>query len=112
MEQADKSGRLASMVTTRQLAGKIIEIYWAHTVNYSPLEGVPKQNTHRQAAIVSKIETFRKNSQYVTLFKAKRQNEGRYKNLLDSVEKKLIEMPLPRLQYFGQQEQRFIYDIA
>jgi CRISPR/Cas system Type II protein with McrA/HNH and RuvC-like nuclease domain len=112
VEQADKSGQLASMLTTRQLADKIIEVYWAHTVDYSPLKAVPKQNTHGQAEIVSKIENFRKKSQFSTLFKAKRQNEERYKSLLDGVEKKLIEMPLPRLQYFGQQEQRFIYDIA
>jgi 5-methylcytosine-specific restriction endonuclease McrA len=112
VEQADSKGQLASMITTRQLAGKIIELYWAHTVAYSPLNAVPKQNNNGQAEIISKIERFRQNNQYSTLFKAKRQNEKGYKSLLDTVEKKLIEMPLPRLQYFGQQEQRFIYDIA
>lgn len=112
VEQADKSGQLATMITTRQLAGKVIEVYWAHTVDYSPLNAVPKQNTHGQAEIISKIEDFRKNSHYSNLFKAKRKNESGYERLLDSVEKKLIEMPLPRLQYFGRQEQRFIYDIA
>jgi 5-methylcytosine-specific restriction endonuclease McrA len=112
VEQADSSGQLASMITTRQLAGKIIEVYWAHTVAYSPLNAVPKQNSNGQAEIISKIERFRQNNQYATLFKAKRQNEKGYKSLLDTVEKKLIEMPLPRLQYFGQQEQSFIYDIA
>lgn len=112
VEQADSSGTLASVITTRQLADKIIEVYWAHTVAYSPLNAVPKQNTHGQAEIISKVERFREKSQFSTLFKAKRKNYKGYKTLLDNVEKKLIEMPLPRLQYFGQQEQRFIYDIA
>jgi len=112
VEQADSSGNLASMITTRQLAGKIIEIYWAHTVTYSPLSAVPRQNTRGQAEIISKIERFRHKNNYSTLFKAKRQHGAAYKALVDTVEKKLIEMPLPRLQYFGQQEQRFVYDIA
>jgi CRISPR/Cas system Type II protein with McrA/HNH and RuvC-like nuclease domain len=112
VELADSSGQLAMMITTRQLAEKIIEIYWGHTVDYSPLNAVPKQNTRGQAEIVSKIELFRQSNNYSTLFKAKRQNETSYQNLLNNVEKKLIEMPLPRLQYFGQQEQRFIYDIV
>ena len=112
VEQADSSGTLASVITTRQLAEKIIDVYWAHTVAYSPLNAVPKQNTRGQAEIISKVECFREKSQFSTLFKAKRENNKGYKTLLDNVEKKLIEMPLPRLQYFGQQEQRFIYDIA
>jgi 5-methylcytosine-specific restriction endonuclease McrA len=112
VEQANGSGQLASMITTRQLADKIIEVYWAHAVAYSPLNAVPKQNTRGQAEIISKIERFRHKNNYLTLFKAKRQSRAAYKTLVDTVEKKLIEMPLPRLQYFGQQEQRFIYDIA
>ena len=76
---------------------------------YSPLNTVPKQNNSGLAEIISRIERFRQNNQYSTLFKAKRQNEKGYKSLLDNIEKKLIEMPLPRLQYFGQQEQRFVY---
>lgn len=112
VEQADVSGQLATMITTRQLAEKIIEVYWAHTLAYSPLSGVPKQNTRGQAEIVSRIGRFRDQSNYSTLFKAKRQSEKGFKSLIDNVEKKLIEMPLPRLQYFGQKEQRFIYDFA
>ena len=112
VEKADDAGLLATMITTRQLAEKIIEVYWTHAVAYSPLKAVPKQNTRGQAEIISKIQRFRDRNHYSTLFKAKHQNPRAYKTLLYSVEKKLIEMPLPRLQYFGQQEQRFIYDIA
>lgn len=112
VEQADSSGHLALMVTTRQLAEKIVEVYWAHTVEFMPINAVPRQNTRGQAEIISVVKRFREKSQYATLFKAKRHNTASYQGLLDKVERKLIEMPLPRLQYFGKQEQRFIYDIS
>jgi len=112
VEQADSSGLLASVITTRQLAEKVVEVYWMQTLAYGPLNAVPRQNTQGQAEIVSKIERFRQKNNYSALFKAKRQNQQAYKSLLDNIEKKLIEMPLPRLQCFGQQEQCFIYDIA
>lgn len=87
VEQADSSGLLASVLATRQLAEKIVDVYWFHTLAYAPLNAVPKQNTLGQAEIISKIERFRNKSHYSTLFKAKRQNKKAYRTLLDSVEK-------------------------
>jgi len=55
---------------------------------------------------------FREFSKFQSFFKAKNLFKDRYNSLLDLVEKKTIEMPLSRLQYFGKQEHRFIYDIS
>ncbi len=110
IEKSNKDGSLADMVTTRQLAEKVIEIYWNHVSVYTGINAEPLQGKSGQAEIVSKIKEFRASNSYSTLFKLK--NTGGYKTLLNHVEKKLVEMPLPRAQYFGKQEIRFIYDIS
>jgi hypothetical protein len=49
------------MITTRQLADKIVEIYWPHTLPFAghSAQAVLKQNTTGQAEIVSAIRQFR-----------------------------------------------------
>ena len=112
IEKSNKDGSLADMVTTRQLAEKITEIYWSHVATYAGINGEPLQGKSGQAEIVTQIKNFRERNNYSTLFKSKTSDPVRYKKLLDHIEKKLVEMPLPRVQYFGNQEIRFIYDIA
>jgi len=61
LEHTQSSGAASEMVTTRQLADKIVELYWPHTV---PFVGVVpatvlKQNTTGQAEIISAIARFR-----------------------------------------------------
>jgi hypothetical protein len=61
LEHTQSSGAAPEMVTTRQLADKIVELYWPHTV---PFVGVVpatvlKQNTTGQAEIISAITRFR-----------------------------------------------------
>lgn len=111
IECANKDGSLATTITTRQLAEKVIEIYWNHVCRYGALKGVALQGKSGQAEIVRDIAKFREDSNFATYFKAKNQFETRFQKLVNKVEKKLIEMPLPRVQYFGNQENRFIYDI-
>lgn len=112
IEKSNKDGSLADTVTTRQLAEKVIEIYWNHVTVYAGINGEPLQGKSGQAEIVGKIKGFRERNNYSTLFKAKTSDKVGYGYLVNHVEKKLIEMPLPRVQYFGKQENRFIYDIA
>jgi hypothetical protein len=47
-------------ITTHQLAQKVIEIYWPHTVEYHRVSGVLKQNTGNQAEIPAAILQFRR----------------------------------------------------
>lgn len=112
IEKSNKDGSLADTVTTRQLAEKVIEIYWNQVTTYAGINDAPLQGKSGQAEIVSKIKAFRENNNYSTLFKSKTNDKDRYITMLNHVEKKLVEMPLPRVQYFGNQESRFIYDIA
>jgi len=111
IEKSNKDGSLADTVTTRQLAEKVIEIYWNQVATYAGIKGVPRQGWNGQAEIVSKIKNFREKNNYSSLFKSKLNDPTGYKRLLNHAEKKLIEEPLPKVQYFGKQEQRFIYDI-
>ncbi len=63
LEQTSKSGHPPTMVTTAQLAVKVIEIYWPHTAPFKKQQnGVLLQNSgarQSQAEIVRMIEKFR-----------------------------------------------------
>lgn len=112
IEQSASDGALATMITTKQLATKIIEIYWNQTSDYDLIKGVPLQGKSGQAKIVSDIAAFRASTQFPSLFSSKTKYSKKYLALVNKVEKTTIEMPLPRVQYFGSQENRFIYDVA
>ena len=104
------------MVTTRQLADKIVEIYWPHTVPFaSRAEArILSKNTRGQAEIVSAVLTFRSRhapDASVGRWHARVAAPAAYERLVKTVEWKLIEMPLPRLQMMGQSLDPFIYEI-
>jgi 5-methylcytosine-specific restriction endonuclease McrA len=116
LEGTQASGAPPEMVTTRQLADKIVELYWPHTVPFaSRAEArILSQNTRGQAEIVSAILRFR--SRHVPDASAPRWHArlaapAAYERLVMTVEWKLIEMPLPRLQMMGQSLDPFIYEI-
>jgi 5-methylcytosine-specific restriction endonuclease McrA len=115
LENTSTSGSPPDTLTTRQLAEKITEIYWPHTLPFgSPRTStVLKQATGGQAEILSYIDQFRCLLQdgSVPLIKARVSNTAAYSKLLDQIEWKLIEMPLPRLQTVGTSVDPFIYQI-
>jgi hypothetical protein len=116
LEGTQASGAPAQMVTTRQLADKVVELYWPHTI---PFAGhtpgvVLRQNTTGQAEIVSLIRRFRE--QHATdpsapHWESRITAPTAYAQLVKRVEWKLIEMPLPRLQTMGRAQLQFIYQI-
>lgn len=112
IEKANKDGSLATTLTTRQLAEKVIENYWRHVLTYPALNHQPLQGKSGQAEIITRIYKLREKTEFSSIFYVRKRDHKDYKKLVNHVEKKLIEMPLPRLQYFGKQEHRFIYDIA
>lgn len=112
VEKANKDGTLASTITTKQLAIKVIENYWHHVRSYPALQTQPLQGKSGQAEIISSIYTFRDATSFGSIFNVRQNFTAKYQTLVNKVEKKLIEMPLPRLQYFGKQEHRFVYDIS
>lgn len=120
LEHTSKTGMPPEVLTTRQLAEKIIELYWPHTVPYtSPsTTGLLLQNAgarHAQAEIISHINRFRQrggNAGVSVLSQCRFRDPEGYERLARRVEWKLIEMPLPRVQQVGNQQDRFIYEIA
>lgn len=51
LEQSARSGAAPSMVTTKQLAMEVVELYWPHTLPFSR-DTVLLQNSGRQAKIL------------------------------------------------------------
>jgi 5-methylcytosine-specific restriction endonuclease McrA len=113
------------MVTTRQLAEKVIELYWRHCEPY-PNPDEPKQpskilhqstaGADKQALIVRHILQFQavadpKREHALPLSRARfMAPPGAYQHLVDDVEWTLVHMPLPRLQIVGRVEDRFLYE--
>ena len=116
LEGTQASGAPPEMVTTRQLADKIVELYWPHTVPFASRAParILSQNTRGQAEIVSAILRFRSRhapDASAPRWHARLAAPAAYERLVMTVEWKLIEMPLPRLQMMGQSLDPFIYEI-
>ena len=115
MEQVSRTGQPPTSVTARQLAEKTIEHNWPHTLRYPITETVLRQNQGRgdsQAAIVSPIAKFRQRTSFESLGRIRDRHRAAFERLVRTVEWKLIEMPLPRVQIVGDREDRFIYEIG
>jgi 5-methylcytosine-specific restriction endonuclease McrA len=115
IEGVSRAGVPPTTVTTRQLAGKVVEIYWPQAVPYAG-HGTLRQGGVRrdsQAEIVRRIAQARADwagSASDTVFRARLRHPREFDRLLDFVEWKLIEMPIPRLQVLGRREDRFLYE--
>jgi len=115
LENAARDGAAPDLLTTRQLAVKIVELYWPHTRPWATR--ALRQSSGPgggQAEIVAGIEKFRAaaaSDGSTPLAEAVARAPARYRRLLDFVEWKLIEMPLPRLQTIGDESVTFLYAI-
>jgi hypothetical protein len=119
LELTSATGLPPDMITTRQLAEKVIELYWPHCAPYEDTCRVLRQNTGKgdtQAEIVRHIVEFRAAATVnpaasLPLSRARAAAApGAYEKLVRLIEWKLIEMPLPRLQIIGGEEDRFLYE--
>lgn len=114
LEKTTGKGLPPESVTTRQLADKVVELYWPHATPYRGRDvlrqgGVRKGN---QAEIVRAIVALRAGlarDPHQPLFRARVAHPDRFERLIRFVEWKLIEMPIPRLQRLGKDEVRFLY---
>ena len=117
LERTQASGAPPDVVRTPELAEKIVEIYWPHTVPFGErtVEArVLRQNASGQAEIVSAITRFRSRHapEAATVWQGRLAASKQYDALVRSVEWKLIEMPLPRLQRMGATAADFVYEIG
>jgi hypothetical protein len=116
----DESGAAPSMVTTEQLAERVVELYWPHARRFSSEEEggrVLEQNTgKRQAEIITLICRFRQScapDPTAALSRARAAARPEFERLVKDVEWKLVEMPLPKLQrLLGGDREPFLYRIA
>jgi hypothetical protein len=116
LEGTAASGAPPDVLTTRQIAARVVEGYWPHTVPFVGREPalVLRQNTRGQAEILSIIRRFREQhapDPSVPHWESRLAAPDRYERLVRDVEWKLIQMPLPRLQTMGNAQRRFIYEI-
>jgi PEP-CTERM motif len=115
LEHTEASGETPTSLSTTDLAEKIVEIYWPHTRDFatSKIAKVLRQNAGGQAEIVQAIRRHRENqgaASTESIGRTRRRSPDEFHHLVEFVEFKLIEMPLPRLQRFGKSDDRFLYD--
>ena len=107
----------AEALTTRELAERVIELYWPQSTPYGGMRetAILAQNQGGQAEILSAIRRFRDGfsaDPSESLSRVRLRDPARYESLLATVEWKLIEMPLPRLQLIGDRKAEFLYRIG
>lgn len=121
LELTSATGLPPEMITTRQLAEKVIELYWLHCAPYEDAHGVLRQSTGgdaKTALIVRHILRFRdtvdpKRERSLSLARARAKSAPeQYEGLVREIEWTLVHMPLPRLQLVGKQEDRFLYEYS
>jgi len=120
LEKTSRTGEPPEMVVTRELAEKVLEIYWPHCVPFPVGQEatVLIQNAGRpgaRARIVRSILEFRQKAASAgssQLSRARTAQPDRFERLVREVEWTLIEMPLPRLQQFAHGYDPFLYSIA
>ncbi len=103
-------------ITTRQLAEKVMALYWPQTLPYKKQTDSPplKQNSGNQAKILSLIIDFKKHlgDGSVTLSKAILADKDEYEKTVREIEWTLIHMPLPKLQRVDHASNELLYSIG
>ena len=115
LERVGAHGAAPESVTTVELAERVVALYWSHTVAYPGAQRTLRQGGNGQAEIVGAIERFRlRHAADPTepLWRARLHAPTAFRRLRDEIELKLILMPIPRLQFVGAEESRFLYEYA
>lgn len=113
LETTRRDGSPRDAFTTRELAGKVVALYWRHTVSF-PGKVVLRQNVGAQAKILAEIMWTRSRlpDPSAPLHRVRIEHRDAYEDLLRRVEWTLIVMPLPKLQTVGRQREPLLYDIG
>jgi hypothetical protein len=117
LETGGDAGAGALTVTTRQLAAKVLAVYWPQVRPLPLLDGsVPRQNSRGSpdARIVRLIDDYKQEKQrgWANPAEVRLRDPKGYEKLLVATERVLIEMPLPRLQIIGREIEQFLYEIS
>ena len=111
VEQSTRTGGAPTSVTTRQLAEKVVELYWPQARVYD--QRTLRQNTGKQAGIVTRILQFQNQigEPGISVARARRLACDEFDRLVRDIEWILVEMPLPKLQRVGSEQVPFLYRI-
>jgi 5-methylcytosine-specific restriction endonuclease McrA len=111
LQDSTRSGAAPPSVTTRQLAEKVVELYWPQARAYRAR--VLLQNSGRQAGILREITLFQASLSDPTapLARVRGLAAPSYTRLVRRVEWILVKMPLPKLQRVGGEVVPFVYRI-
>ena len=96
-------------LSTFEIAEKFAELYWRQTVPFPGARGAAdplRQNTGRQAAVVQRIEQFRREHQGVL---ARAKSNAGWRGLVKDVEQTVKAQPLWKLQTVGGGSLDFLY---
>ncbi len=112
LEGTHRDGTAPDCVTTRQLAEKVVELYWPQTAAFRGR--TLRQNSGRQAKILTDINAFRASlaDPSSSLDRARHAASARFERLVHKVEWTLVLMPLPRLQIVGGETDPLLYQIG
>ena len=113
-EHAGADGRPPATLQPRDVAHRVLALYWPQAVPYpgSDEAAVLRQSNTGQAEIVSAVRTFRSKSDLpagATRSEGARRDPVGFERLVDEIEWKLVEMPLPRLQRAAGSLRPFLY---
>ncbi|MBP7868416.1 MAG: HNH endonuclease [Acidobacteria bacterium] len=112
LEKTARDGSAPDALTTRELAEKVVDLYWPQT---SAFRGETlRQNTGRPARILSDLLAFRDAlpDPSLPLYRARRADPAGWERTVRQVEWTLILMPLPRLQTVGRETEPVIYTLG
>jgi hypothetical protein len=116
LEHSTRSGAAPTSVSTRDLAPRVLELYWGHAQKFGDAAPrVLRQNSDGQAEIITAIQRFRAQhapDPSATRARARAHAPRAFERLVRKVEWKLVEMPLPRLQVVGNANEPFLYRIG
>lgn len=118
VESTDALGWPPTVVTTRQLAEKVVALYWPQVRDFGAdhRPGPLQQNRGQRGVILRAVAVLRAAADGVLpvgagLGRARVALPDAYQACIDTVEWKLVEMPLPKLQRVGGEDTGWLYRI-
>lgn len=112
LEGAGRGAEVTS-VTTRQLAERVVTLYWPHTRPFQGRELTQSRAGQGEAAVIKAIQELRRAvaPDDGSPLRAAKANPAGYARLVDEVEWVFVREPIPRLQVIGGAQDLFLYRV-